>query len=286
MRFEIIGGDERSRQLALLLAGEGHEVGCFALDKAELPEYVRRLQRPEGADCVILPLPAETGRLGTLNAPFSAISYSAGRLLSALGEGSIVCAGKISPRLRAAASESGVRLFDYMARPEFTVGNAAVTAEGAVSLCMSSTGGTVSGSRALVIGWGRVGKLSALKLSALGAEVTVLSRSSESRAMAEAMGLRAVSPQRAAELLPRFDMLVNTAPARVLPDEALALIRHGCFVLELASAPGGIDAEAAEKYGLNYLAAPGLPGKYAPLASAQLIRGAVMNIIEECAGND
>lgn len=281
MKFEIMGGDERLRELALLLSDEGHEVSCFAMDKAELPGNIRRLSTPEGAECVILPIPAETGRLGTLNAPFSELTYSASRLLSSLGKGSLICAGKLSPRLRAAASESGVRLFDYMARPEFTVGNAAITAEAAVSRCMAETAHTVYGSRVLVIGWGRIGKLLAIKLSALGASVTVLSRDPASRAFASAMGFGVTAPETADAVLPDFDIVVNTAPAPVLNVGRLSRIRPDCFVLELASAPGGIDADAAEKCGLNYAVAPGLPGKYAPKSAARLIRDAVMNIVKE-----
>lgn len=281
MRFEIMGGDERLRELALLLSDEGHEVLCFAMDKAELPENIRKVERPENADCVILPLPAESGRLGTLNAPFSSLSYSASRLLSSLDRDSLVCAGKLSPRLRGAASEGGIRLCDYMTRPEFTVGNAAITAEAAVSRCMSETAYTVFGSRVLVIGWGRIGKLTAIKLSALGASVTVLSRNPEARALAAAMGFGEASPETGCDALTDFDIVINTAPAPVLSEAQLRAVRPDCFVLELASAPGGIDADTAEKCGFRYAVAPGLPGRYAPRSAAKLIRDAVMNIVKE-----
>jgi dipicolinate synthase subunit A len=52
-------------------------------------------------------------------------------------------------------------------------------------------------------------------------------------------------------------------------------------LLELASAPGGFDTEAAEKLGLKIIAAPGLPGQCAPYAAAELIRDAIYGVIGE-----
>ena len=36
MKFAVIGGDARAGWLAALLAGEGHSVRCYALEKAAL----------------------------------------------------------------------------------------------------------------------------------------------------------------------------------------------------------------------------------------------------------
>ena len=47
------------------------------------------------------------------------------------------------------------------------------------------------------------------------------------------------------------------------------------LLLELASAPGGIDAAAAHERGLRYIRAPGLPAKYAPERAAVILRDAV-----------
>ena len=77
-----------------------------------------------------------------------------------------------------------------------------------------------------------------------------------------------------------FDAVINTAPAQVLGE--LSALRDGCILLELASAPGGLDPQAAQDGGMRYISAPGLPGKYAPVSAARLIYGAVTNIFKEC----
>ncbi len=278
MRYLIVGGDDRLVELARLLLNEGNEVRCLALDSASLPEGAVRVESVCAADCVILPLPAEA-RLGALNAPYSGRVYPLSEILGSLPEGTLVCGGKISSQLRALAEKNRLRIFDYMARAEFTVGNAAVTAEGAVSALMSNLKRTIYGSRVLVIGYGRIGKLLSCKLKSLDAETYVMSRNTEARALAEGMGMHALAPSVDASVLSAFDAVVNTAPAPVLC--SLAALRRECLLLELASAPGGFDSDEAKRLGLSYIAAPGLPGRYAPQTAARLIFESVGNILRE-----
>ena len=70
-------------------------------------------------------------------------------------------------------------------------------------------------------------------------------------------------------------MIVNTVPAPILTEERMALTGRDVLLLELASEPGGIDAAAAREQGRRYLAARGLPGKYAPARAAEILRDAV-----------
>ena len=275
MKYLIAGGDERAVFAAAELAKD-NEVAAFAMDKALLPESVRKVSAAESADCVILPLPAESGRTGALNAPFSDTRTDAAGLLASLPENTLVCGGKISPGLRSAAEKNGLRLADYMQRPEFVAGNAAITAEAAVAILMQRTDYTLAGSSVLVVGYGRIGRILSNKLCAMGVKTYVISRKAESRAMAEALGCKALAP---ADTPPRLDAVVNTAPASVLTD--LSRLCSPCLLLELASAPGGIDAAEAQRLGHRYFAAPGLPGKYAPKSAGGLIAETVKSIVKE-----
>ena len=66
---------------------------------------------------------------------------------------------------------------------------------------------------------------------------------------------------------------------------ALEKIRPDAVVLELASEPG-FDLALANELGLHALAAPGLPGKTAPLAAAELMRDVIFTAIREREEND
>ncbi len=275
MNFLIIGGDERQVCLAKMLADAGHGVRCFAMEKAKLPEGAKMSKTVESADCVVLPLPAEGRASGTLNAPFAEKTHNLSEILPAIPPDTLVCGGRISAKLREAAQH--LRLQDIMIRPEFTVGNANVTAEGAVSLLAENLRSTLFDTNVLVVGYGRIGRLLAHKLRGLDAKTTVMSKNVESRALAEGMGLHAMHPGDTA-LYSAFDAVINTAPAAVIP--TLEGFKKSCLLLELASTPG-IDKHDAERLGLRYIAAPGLPGRYAPESAAGLIYSAVMSIIRE-----
>ena len=161
----------------------------------------------------------------------------------------------------------------YARREEYQIAIARLTAEGAIALLRPETG--LSGAHILLLGYGRIARLLARELQKAGALVTAAARSGEQRAWAEAEGIEALPLDALAGALDRFDVIIGTIPAPVLTEPLLALVRKDALLLELASAPGGIDAAAAHERGLRYIRAPGLPAKYAPERAAVILRDAV-----------
>ena len=166
-------------------------------------------------------------------------------------------------------------------REETQVANAVPTAEGALQLAMESTDRTLHGSRCLIIGYGRIGRLLADRLLALGAEVTVSARKYGDLAWIEAWGYRGVQTGALTGQLDRFDLIFNTAPALILDGTRLREAREDCVIIDLASAPGGVDLEAAKRLSRRAIPAPGLPGKVAPRTAAAAIRDSVYHILKE-----
>ncbi len=158
---------------------------------------------------------------------------------------------------------------------------AAPTAEGAVQLALEELSATLHGSRVLILGFGRVGRLTAHRMAALGARVTVAAGEYGELAWAAAYGCQTVHLDALNWELGAFALIVNTIPALVLGEERLAWVDSGAFLLDLASAPGGIDRAAARKRGLRVTQAPGLPGRTAPVTAAEAIRDAVYHILRE-----
>lgn len=161
----------------------------------------------------------------------------------------------------------------YARREEYQIAIARLTAEGAVALLRPETG--LSGAHILLLGYGRIARLLARELQKAGALVAAAARSGEQRAWAEAEGIEALPLDALSGALDRFDVIIGTIPAPVLTEPLLALVRKDALLLELASAPGGIDAAAAHERGLRYIRAPGLPAKYAPERAAVILRDAV-----------
>lgn len=278
MFFTILGGDDRQLALAKYLAVDGHRVGLFAMDKADIPP-ADRLTAPMCGDVTVLPLPVSFDG-ASLTAPYARRGIHMDEVIGAIRPGALVFGGKIMPKHRAEMEKRGARVYDYFEREEFTVANAGATAEAAVAMLMSERRRVIAGTRILVVGFGRIGKLLALKLRALGADVTVSSRRAEQRTFIEALGMTPADTASFADL-GKFDAVVNTAPAPVITAEHIAALRRGCFVLDLASAPGGVDFDAAEKCGIEARLAPGLPGKMFPESAGGFIRDTIYNIINE-----
>lgn len=276
MRILVCGGDERFVHLMKLLCDDGHEVLSYAAEKAELPQSVQRVSEVTAADVTLLPIPAE-GSFGALNAPFALKQQSASALVGTLPKNTVLIGGRLTPSIKARADRIS-EIYDIMHQPEFVVGNAAITAEAAVNLLMNASEKAVCDMKVLVIGWGRIGKLVSKKLHALGTDTVVLSQNPEARALAQAVGHKTCSAL-PIELRQSFDAVINTAPAQVL--DSLEGFRASCMMLELASAPGGINMAEAQLRGLNYTAAPGLPGRYAPESAARLIHSTLQSIIKE-----
>lgn len=282
MTFALVGGDLRQVWLARMLREDGHEVRCAGLERGEI-DCLPLKDALEGAQYVVLPLPAGGGE--TLNAPLSEEGVQTDVLCSMLTPGQLVLAGKVEGRLLEGLRARGIPYADYFAREELTVRNAASTAEGAVEILMRELPVTLLGADVLVIGFGRIGKLLALRLHLLGARVTVSARRPEDRAWIECLGLRSADTVRLEGRLRGFAAVVNTVPARVLEEDKLAQLDPDCLCLDLASKPGGIDFDAAQALGVRVIWALSLPGKVAPVTSGRAIRDTIYNMIDDMQHN-
>ncbi len=258
-------------RLAQLLAEDGYAVRAWQLPGA--PDEWKPGEVAE-ADRVVLPVPLE--REGKLNGT----SLPLPELWRRLRPEVPVYAGAVRQAAREAAEARGLTLVDYFADEALAVRNAVPTAEGAVAIAMERLRVTVCGTPCLVLGFGRVGKLLARNLAALGARVSVSARRAEDLAWIEALGCAPLHTERLAGKLGGFRAVFNTVPHPVLSAALLAELPRGCVLVELASSPG-FDAEAARSLGLEPVAAPGLPGKVAPETAALALRDALYRIWRE-----
>ena len=276
--ISILGGDLRQVCLARLLSEDGWMVTTWGLEKGGGDGGAPLDQALEG-DILLLPMPV--CRNGMLHLPLTDTELEAERLWARLRYDQLLLGGMTGNLSRRLMADYGLTLLDYYDREETQVANAVPTAEGALQLAMESTDRTLHGSRCLIIGYGRIGRLLADRLLALGAEVTVSARKYGDLAWIEAWGCRGVQTGALTGQLDRFDLIFNTAPALILDGTRLRETREDCVIIDLASAPGGVDLEAAKRLSRRAIPAPGLPGKVAPRTAAAAIRDSVYHILEE-----
>lgn len=284
MKFAVMGGDMRISQLCHLLAQDGHHVFTWALERAEMPVDARAavsaVECAKHADCVILPLPL-SGRQGYLSTLLSAREIPLEEVFAAMPIGIPVCAGRVDDYAAECAKRHGVGLIDYFKREELCIMNAAATAEGAVELLIRETPKTLLGSKALVIGYGRIGKILAPRLFDMGARVSVASRRYSDMAWCRVNGFEALDTRELEGKLGEFDMVINTVPAPVFGEERLRELKHGALCMDLASKPGGVDFAAAASLGVHAVWALSLPGEVAPVTAGEIIRDTIYNILRE-----
>lgn len=292
LRFVLVGGDLRSCVLARLLAEDGHEVVSIAAENAPAAPggaAVRQVGAAElrEADVVVLPLPS-LDENGFINAPLSRMRITPDEVFAELRPRTLVAAGRITRDMRDRAESRKLVISDYFEREELAVQNAIPTAEGAIELAMGALALTLHRARAIVIGFGRIGKLLSVRLRALGADVTASARKYSDLAWIDAFGCKAVLTQRLAGEVGTADVIFNTVPATVLGRAELEHIRPGVPIIDLASKPGGVDMQAALELGCEVIWALSLPGKTAPNTAGRIIRDTIYNIVDgwRCDGCD
>ncbi len=256
--FGIIGGDERQIYLARSMQADGHEVLVCCLENARGTSGLCQTglhSLVERCGIIILPLPATRDGCH-LNTPLSNLEVWLDDDFARLLLNSRVFGGMLQKLTATSSLWRGIDARDYYSREELVTGNAYLTAEGAIGLAVQEYEGGLGGSSCLVTGYGRIGKALCGMLR----------------------GCRALGYD---ELLQPFDIIFNTVPARVLDAAILESQREDALIIELASAPGGIDLETAGSLGLRVLAAPSLPGRMSPKASGELIKETVYNMLNE-----
>lgn len=271
-KIAVIGGDARQQYLADALADSGYAVRTYGID--DIPGAVSCDTIVEAADsCCAVIFPVR---------PRENINENINKICAA--DGALIFAWNPDTSAAEASAARGYRLYDLLTDEALTVKNAQLTAEGTLSLFMNEKATSVLGSRVLVTGSGRVAKCVCRAFSALGADVTMMARATGELAWAELSRWDTVDMRdesaRLRALSSGYDAIINTIPSQLLTGRSLDAIPEGTLVIDLASAPYGIDPDEAYTHGIKTIRAAALPGKYAPISAAALIAECVRRHIE------
>lgn len=285
----VLGGDLRQAAMADRLRAAGLSPRIYGLPPDVVPTEVRYFEdwrkAVTDASTVVLPLPAahDGTRVATpLMQELPPLLLET--LFAALPEGTLLAAGKLDAAAKAGAERRGLQVFDYFESELLQQKNALPTAEGAVMILMQELPLTVAGLPVAVTGFGRVAKALVGLLNAMGAKVTVAARKSTALDAARRLGCGTVSlcePHALQRLAQGYAAVFNTVPSRLFDAEVLGSFDRKTLLIDLASAPGGIDAAAAAKYGIRSIFALSLPGKYAPQSAGVIIADTVLEKMRE-----
>lgn len=280
--FSIIGGDKRQLYAAQAIQSEGYKIYLSGFERLENEWSFEQMpidKALQNGDCVILPMPLTKDGL-TLNAPFSNSEIFLDDSLARSFAGKrVFCTMSAKLKALSPAWES-VYLCDYMSREELAVQNAVPSAEGAIEVAMREYPGTIHGSKCLVAGFGRIGKVLSKMLHGLGAQVYAAARKKRDLALIGALGYNTVDINTLSSV-GGFDIVFNTVPAMIFTAHTLAKTCRQALVIDLASKPGGVDFDSAKRLGIKTIHALSLPGRVAPKASGEIIKKTIFNMLEE-----
>lgn len=273
----ILCGDMRIVYLAKRYVCEGYKVYVFGLCDTEglngATVCYSENEVISASDVILLPLPLTRDGIY--------ISSSKEKVaLNHLHFGNkkkLILGGMIPENISNRFKDMGHTVYDYYKSESLMLKNAYATAEGAISIAMSNTKDTIAGSGYAVIGYGRIGKQLARILKLLGADVTVYAR--RDTAASDGYGYFRLCCDGthngyASDLAASLDMcsvIFNTVPSRVIGADTLEAMKERPIYIELASLPGGIDAQKARELGFNNIYAPSLPSRYAPRSAGEYI---------------
>lgn len=242
--FGVIGGDMRMRYLYESLRADGYNA---RLGSVQTSNTIIN-------DCNIIILPIKSDELATK------------------------CVGKtvFGGFLNGTPQVEGARVFNYLDDACYTVKNAFATAEGAIAVAMGCTNSLLCKSRIAITGFGNIGRVLCKMLLSLGCDVTVVARSELARTNAEVMGAKSCDICALALVGP--DIIFNTVPANIITSGTLSVLSHDAVIIELASAPGGVDKSLANRYGVSVVEALGLPAKHAPKYAGHILKETVLSM--------
>ena len=276
-----IGGDVRQAVAAKTMHDLGWDTAvCLAKDPNSATGKTHTDWRLAFKQSQILVFPLPMTRKGLyVNASFDVLMSD---ILMEIQPGATVLGGMIPLEICEQLAKKNVVWFDYYGEA-LQIQNALPTAEAAIGIALLEYPRILSGARALVIGYGKIGKILAGKLQLLGVRVTVGARKSTDLALAKSLGQDTISISSgiSPDAVEGVDIIFNTAPVFLFDERMVRHMERKTLYIELASRPYGIDFEIAKAFGVRALLAEGLPGKYAPITAGELLAENVVQILKK-----
>ncbi|WP_394524507.1 dipicolinate synthase subunit DpsA [Lacrimispora sp. JR3] len=273
--FLLLGGDSRQLYLSRFLTGHGFPVTVhydmedplFSIDQAIKTNQV-----------ILGPIPFTRDNLN-LHSVNKMDDLGIGNLLSLLNSDHILFGGNIPDYVKDYTKDNGIKCFDYMEIEEITVKNTIATAEGAIAEALRISPGCLHKTKCLVTGFGRCAKTLALKLKGLDGAVTIADRKEEKLTLASSMGFDTIALSDLSQKIGEYPFIFNTIPALVLNETLIGLMDPDVTIIDIASAPGGVDFDFCKKQKIRAKLCPGLPGIYAPETSGKILFEAIVKYL-------
>lgn len=279
-RFVFLGGDLRQCFMARKLVEKNYLIATYGLDIDGQYDLIYRASSLKSAlnfgNIIVCPVPVSHDHV-MITSEVKLDDLTIDNLISNLNENHTLFGGVIFNELKTACDNKHIPYYDLMKMEPISIKNAIATAEGTIVEAITQSTINLHGSSCLVLGYGRCAKVLAEKLKGLNAYVTVCTRNEEALAYADSFGLQTVQLDALSNSLLNYDFIFNTIPYKVLDESIIKQLKKSTIIIDIASKPGGTDFDACKEYGISASLCLGLPGKYAPEASADILNNIILS---------
>ena len=259
MKILLIGGDRRMLYAKDALERRGHTVKTLGLLAGDGEDI-------SGAGAVILPVPLTRDQVN-INCALTGKKIPLEALPGLTDGARVFGGGKLALK----------NYTDYLSLDSYALKNAVLTAEGAICHMLGNTAFSLWKSNVLVIGYGRVGKILADRLSGFKPNLYVSARSEKDFAALEALSVKHICTSAIDKCDTRFDVVFNTVDIK--HNDSVAAALSGSLYIDLSSR-GELPHDAAENHGIKYERLPGIPAKTAPVTAGVIIAETVIEYLK------
>lgn len=195
---------------------------------------------------------------------------------------SFLFAGCIPDSLHTLAESFSISCVDFMKDENTAYRNTIAATEGIMAEAITRSPKNLTDSSCLVLGYGKCGSTLVSYLKQFTHSLSVYDGNEEAGARA-GVHANVLTYTGLVTQLAQADFIFNTIPDMILNADLLSKVKQDALILDLASPPGGIDYNFAAKLGIQAVLLPGLPGKYAPFSSAEILYKCILQNLE-CLG--
>lgn len=274
----VIGGDRRQEYLADILEKRHYSVLSYAVSGQAGYHTGSLRELMEHSTVIAAPVPfSRNGK--TILSLSEKEDLDISSFLFFLKPEHIVFGGNFPECVSSRCLSKNIRFFDLLKNEHIACQNAVATAEGAIMEACRLSPMNFHKNHSIVIGYGKCGSVLADRLKGLHSQVTVCARSKKARTEAGVLGFDSISPEDLGKALKDALFVFNTVPAPVLSETLLKELPPQAVIVDIASAPGGVDFKAASSLGIISSLFLSIPGKTAPYASAMILAEEILAVL-------
>ncbi|QSX05791.1 dipicolinate synthase subunit DpsA [Sedimentibacter sp. zth1] len=280
----VIGGDDRHIYMIENLCRKGYQVITYGFSDELINNITQVVDSLEEAmsksDILVCPIPFSRNKVDITFLDLYE-DKSIEKFINNLNKNHMIFSAMIPKNVTDYCLNYDIRFYDLLKNNGFAMLNAVATAEGSIAEAISMSKINLHKSNCIVIGYGRCAQILAKKLKSLDANVCVVARNIDSRSLAQANGYSSIPFDKLNDTLVSSDFIFNTVPSIILVKDNLKYIPSHAIIIDIASSPGGVDYISAKELKIQAKNCLGLPGKYAPKSSGEIIAQVIENILSE-----